>query len=117
MAERPIGTFGLEEFSSKKSLKYFLNSHKKRLCLWYVFGSIQMGTLALQIEITAIKTHFSFKYMPLNLNSKSLVSKRKKFFKFEWCHFCERLKNEKRIHYAIFGLAKVAFLVSKNPNR
>ena len=60
VAERPIGTFGLEEFSSKKSLKYFLNSHKKRLCLWYVFGSIQMGTLALQIEITAIKTHFSF---------------------------------------------------------
>ena len=56
-----------------------------------------MGTLALQIEITAIKTHFSFKY--------------------EWCHFCERLKNKKRIHYAIFGLAKVAFLVSKKKNQ
>ena len=72
-----------------------------------------MGTLALQIEITAIKTHFSFKYMLLNLNSKSLVSKRKKFFKYEWCHFCECLKNKKKEYNVIFGLAKVAFLVSK----
>ena len=108
VVERPIGTFGLEEFSSKKSLKYFLNSHKKRLCLWYVFGSIQMGTLALQIEITAIKTHFSFKYMPLNLNSKSLVSKRKKFFKFEWCHFCERLKNKKEYTTLFLDLLKLS---------